>query len=339
MNTGENNLRLNANENYFGYSKNVKKAIRQDENQLHLYPNHPARLEKAIADKYDLGVDNVIIAGGSVRLIDGIVQTFSSEGEEIVYFEKAFIAYKQIIDAHKRKGVIVYQSSVACKTSLIFSIINQKTKIIFIANPNNPTGTYIEQSELTNFLNKLPKNIIVVLDEAYIEYALIETEPDTINLLSRFKNLIILRTFSKIYGLAGLRIGYGLVNEELAAILKRNRIPYFINSFAENAALVALKDEKFIQQSATKNKRERKYLYNALLKSGFNVYKSFANFLYIEFETVLEQRNILDTLKKNSIIVCDLTSFGIPNAIRISIGDRKANKVVAKTLCAIKARD
>lgn len=319
-------IRLSANENFYGCSPKVQKAIRKELKSIHLYPSIPVRLEEKLAKKLKVEQKNIVVSAGSVRLIDGIIQTLVEPDEEIIIFEQSFAAYEQLATAHRRKYVFAKLSDFICDTKNVFPLINEKTKIIFIANPNNPTGTIITHSQLEHLLKNIPEKILVVIDEAYCEYVTDKSFPDSFFLQKKYPNLIILRTFSKIYGLAGLRIGYGTMKEEMASTLKKSRIPFFFNSLSENAAIAALSDEKFISVCAKKNAKERKFLYEKLKQAGANVIPSQGNFMYIHFHSEQEKETLFKKFVENRLLICNLKVFGQEKALRITIGDRKTNE-------------
>lgn len=325
-------IRLNANENFYGCSPKVLQAIKKDLKNIPLYPSMPVRLEEKLAEKFAIHPCNIVTGGGSVRLIDGIIQSFVEPDEEIIIFERSFIAYEQLAAAHRRKFVFAKQTDFICDPQNIFPCIKDNTKVIFLANPNNPTGTIITHSQLEHLLKNVSENILVVIDEAYCEYATDKSFPDSFELQKKYPNLIILRTFSKIYGLAGLRIGYGIMKEEMANKLKLSRIPFFFNSLSEDAALAALSDEKFISACAKKNTKEREFLYEKLKKKGYNVIPSEGNFIYLYFNTDEEKESAYKKLADRNFLISNLKVFGQDKSLRIGIGDRKTNTGIIKCL-------
>ncbi len=324
-----NTIKLNANENFYGCSKKVLKTIKENINTVSYYPNYtPEKLENIIAEKHKLKASQVAVGAGSVRIIDGILQSLVNQKEEIILFENSFIAYYQLSDIHGIKYQLAKQTNYTCELKNVLPLINNKTKAVFIANPNNPTGTIITHQELIDFLNLIPKNILVIIDEAYIEFVSNKQVAKPLSLLNENKNLIIIRTFSKAYGLSGLRIGYVIANEELIALLKNNRIPFTINYLAEKAAIAALTDNIFLMQCVNKNAKERTYLYKELLKKGYSAIPSEANFIYVHIADENKKDEIVDCLKKQNILICNLKIFGQDKALRIGIGNRKVNKEI-----------
>ncbi|MCC6600547.1 MAG: histidinol-phosphate transaminase [Crocinitomicaceae bacterium] len=319
-------IRLNANENIYGCSRSVLKAIKRNIKDIYLYPAMPVRLEEKLAEKFGVEPKNIVVGAGSVRLIDGIIQTFVEHDEEIIIFERSFVAYEQLSAAHRRKHVFAKLTDFICDVDNILPLVTKKTKVIFIANPNNPTGTIITHARLEHLLEVVSNDILIVVDEAYCEYVTDKSFPDSFSLQKKYPNLIILRTFSKIHGLAGLRIGYGVMKEELAGVLKKSRIPFFFNSLSEDAALAALADEKFILLCAKKNEREREFLYEKIKQAGLNIIPSQGNFLYIHFNNEEEKEKIFKRFAEKGLLICNLKTFGQDKSLRIGIGNRKINK-------------
>ncbi len=321
-------IRLNANENPYGCSADVLKAIKKNIKNVHLYPAIPIRLEQKLADKFGVDQKNIVIGAGSVRLIDGIIQTFVEPDEEIIIFERSFIAYEQLAAAHRRKYIFAEQTNFVCDLENVLPLITKKTKVIFISNPNNPTGTIITHIQLEKALKKIPKKVLVVIDEAYCEYVTDKSFPDSLSLQKKYPNLVILRTFSKIYGLAGLRIGYAIIEESLANIMKTGRIPFFFNSLSEDAALAALADEGFVEKCAEKNSKEREYLYQHLKQIGMNVIPSQGNFIYIVFKNDIEKEAVYKKLSDAGIVIANMKIFGQDKSLRIGIGNKKSIKKI-----------
>jgi histidinol-phosphate aminotransferase len=329
-------VRLHANENFYGCSPTVAQAIKKNIKNVSHYSAIPLRLEEKLAQMFGVQQNNIVVSGGSVRLIDGIIQTFAEHDEEVIFFDRSFVAYEQLAVSHRRKHLLATQTNYTCDVEQIFPLITKKTSVIFIDNPNNPTGTIITHDQLEKLLKNISKKIIVVIDEAYGEYVTDKSFPDSISLQKTFPNLIILRTFSKIYGLAGLRIGYAIAEEKIAGQLKINRIPFFFNTFSEDAALAALADDKFIKQCTKANDAERKYLFTKIKSAGYNVVASQANFVYVYFDTEEEKETVFQQLLDVGLLVCNLKVFGLQKSLRIGVGDRKTNTEIVLCLQNLK---
>ncbi|NUM51917.1 MAG: histidinol-phosphate transaminase [Flavobacteriales bacterium] len=326
-------IKLNANENFYGCSPKVVSFIKKNAHIVSSYPNYtPEKLEQAIAQKLNVSANCVAVGAGSVRIIDGILQSLVKPENEILIFENSFVAYYQLADIHQIQYKLIPQQQFVCKLENVIPYVTNKTKLIFIANPNNPTGTAITHKELVQFINKIPTSVLVIVDEAYIEYATKKNIAKPLNLISKHKNIVVIRTFSKAYGLAGLRIGYVIADEKIIAQLKNNRIPFTINCFAEKAALTALSDETFLNSCVQKNKTEKEFLFSSLKKKGYQVVSSEANFLFVYFKKEEEKEKVYHALLDKNLVICNLKIFGQEKCLRIGIGDRKINKQIIASM-------
>lgn len=326
-------IKLSANENCYGCSPLVLDAIQKKYKDVHLYPEvDPIGLKDKLAEKFGVKRNNIVVGAGSVRIIDGLIQTFVGEGEEVLTFENSFIAYGQFSGFHKRKCHFAPLSEFRCVPENLLPLITDKTRLIFIANPNNPTGTIISHSELEEFLKKISDTIIVAIDEAYAEYVTDSSFPNSVELQKKYPNLVILRSFSKIYGLAGLRVGYSIMDEEIAARMTERQIPFSLNYLSPDAAIVALKDEKFIKKSSLDNAQQREYLFSEFKKRGYNTILSHANFIYLWFDKDEGKEVFYMNLFNSGIVICDMKVFGQSRALRITIGSEAMNKKIISIL-------
>lgn len=322
-------IKLSANENCYGCSLLAREAILKNYRDVHLYPElHPLALKEKLAVKYGVLVKNIVTGAGSVGIINALIQTFAGLDNEVLTFENSFIAYSQLSHIHNRLCHFAPLSDLSCNPENLLPSINDRTRLIFIANPNNPTGTIISHTQLQNFLAKIPGNIIVVIDEAYAEYVTDPLFPDSIELQRKYPNLVILHSFSKIYGLAGLRIGYAIAEESIAAKLTHCQIPFSLNYLSYNVAIAALDDTGFIDESARMNDEQRNYLVYELKRLGYNTIPSQSNFIYVWFDTDAEKEKMYDVLFRNGIIICNMKIFGQEKALRITVGAQEANNKI-----------
>ena len=250
----------------------------------------------------------------------------------MITFENSFIAYGQLSHIHNHSCHFAPLADLSCDPVNLMSYINDKTKLIFIANPNNPTGTIITHAQLQAFLESVPERIVVVIDEAYAEYVTDPSFPNSVNLQARHSNLVILHSFSKIYGLAGLRIGFAIAENDIAAELTHCQIPFSLNYLSYHAASCALEDTRFIDDSAGRNDIQRKYLETEFRRMGYNTIATQSNFIYLWFDTDAEKVKVYDILLSNRIIICDLKVFGQELALRITIGDQETNTRIIELL-------
>ncbi|QEC69231.1 histidinol-phosphate transaminase [Panacibacter ginsenosidivorans] len=334
MKTNKKIIKLSANENFYGCSPLVQDAIKKYRwNDIHLYPDFlQASLKEQLADKFQVCAQNILLGMGTIGIIESIIRFLVKPGEEIITLERSFVAYWQLSQTHERKCNFAALTNFTCDINNILSCINNKTSVIFIANPNNPTGTIIPHDDLKNLLENISPKIFVVVDEAYNEYVTDPSYPDSLKLLAEFPNFIILRSFSKIYGLAGLRIGYGIAHEKVAAVLEQKRLPFSINSVASVAAIASLDDEAFIMSCKEKNETERAFLFSQLKKSGYSVLPTQANFIYLYFDNEAEKKMAYNRLYENGLQVCDLKSFHQDRSLRMVVADRTINDIIVYLL-------
>ncbi len=326
-------IKLSSNENCYGCSPLALQAIESNYRAVHLYPEvSPVALKEKIAAQFGVSPKNIIVGAGSVRIIDGLIQTYVGSDEEVLTFEKSFVAYGQLSGFQKRKCHFAPLSDFRCLPENLLPLINNKTRLIFIANPNNPTGTIITHVELEMLLSKISSDITVVIDEAYSEYSTNTSFPDSLALQKKYPNLVILHSFSKIYGLAGLRIGYAIMEEHKATRMIQNKIPFSVNYLSSDAAIASLNDQEFIHHSAISNAAQRDYLYSELTRLDFHVVPSQANFLYLWFDKEDEKKKVYDTLFQNGILICDLNVFGQQKSLRITIGKKETNQRIIAML-------
>lgn len=320
-------IRMMTNENPLGSPPQVAERLLNDCDRIYRYPDpDPVALREKLARKLDLCVDNICISAGSVALIDNIIQTLVEQDEEVLTFERSFVAYGLLAEWHRRKCRFAPQNRFTCHIESLLPLVNEKTGVIFLANPNNPTSTCISHSEVVELLDHVPSHVLVVLDEAYHEYVTATDYPDNIALQKKYPNLFVLRSFSKIYGLAGLRIGYGYGNVSVIEKLNRHRLPYSINTLSVKAAKIALEDENFVLKSKAFNSRQRELLYNSLNDLGFHVMPPQGNFIYLLFPVEPEKEWVYEKLRESGIYVCNLKSFGQDKSLRISVGLDKDNR-------------
>ena len=331
VNYGAELIRLAQNENPYGVSPKAVAAIQENLNLVPQYPDvKQLELRQLLADKANVTIDNIVVGAGSVSIIETMIKTFVKKDEHIVFPKISFTAYKVLAEIYGVNFRIAEMNNYRTDLTIISKSCDEKTKLVFLANPNNPTGTIFHHDELKEFIEQINPNTIVVIDEAYIEYVSDPSFPNSLELLSKHPNVIILRSFSKIYGLAGLRIGYGIAHQSIINKIENQRTPFTINVLASVAAFAAFKDEDFINYSTKNNEIQRMYLYANLKKLGFNVLDSQANFLYLYFHNKLERDVIYNQLFEGGFQTRKMEPFGDEKALRISLGDEVTNqKIIA----------
>lgn len=323
-------IKLASNENPLGPSPKAVEAIRKNVSGVNRYPD--ARgfyLKRKIAKYLNVKPANIVLGNGSDELIDIIIKTFVEEDENIITAEATFLEYEIISRVNSRKITAVPLRYFKYDLEAIKKKIDKKTKLIFIANPNNPTGTYITKVEAEDFIRDLPPNILLVLDEAYDVFVDAQDFPNGLNYLSN-KNIIVLKTFSKAYGLAGLRIGYAVADSELVSGMEKVRQPFNVNALAQAAATAALEDKKFLKKTRRIILEGKDYLYDALNKLGIAYVPSVANFILID--TGKDGMALCKDMLKYGVIVRDMQQYGLKNFIRVTIGTKKENERFIKVL-------
>jgi len=302
----------------------IRKAVNLETKNINRYPESGSfYLRKALASKLRVNEDQLIFGNGSDELITLSLRVFVKPGEEIIVAYPAFLIYEvqaKVQGAKIRR--VPLKNFCYCLDSMA-KAVNKKTKIIFITNPDNPTGSYLTHSKIKDFLSKIPDTVLVFFDEAYFEFAP-ANRARTLDLLRLRKNVLVTRTFSKAYGLAGLRIGYGVTTSKIASIFNKVREPFNINRFAQVAAVEALKNKDFLRKVISHVNKEKKYLYQELKKCGVSFTKSATNFILVDFKE--DTSSVYDYLLKNGIIIRELKEWGLINFFRITVGYHSANK-------------
>ncbi len=315
--------KLASNENSLGPSPKAVAAIKKVLKDINRYPDGSCYyLRVRLAEKLGVAPENLIFGNGSDEIMGIIVQTFMNPDEEAVIAEPTFLEYRLIVQAAGAQIKAVPLVNFKYDLDAMKRAVTDKTKVIFIANPDNPTGSYLTDREITRFLDGLSDDIIVVMDEAYYDFVDAKDYPDTMKYL-KDRNVIILRTFSKAYGLAGLRIGYGLANAGLIDCMNRVRQPFNVNMLAQVAALASLDDPQHLKRSVATVLKGKKYLYRKLDKMGLSYIPSETNFILMDVRR--DGREVFERLLRYGVIVRDMKSYKLDSYIRVTIGTQKEN--------------
>lgn len=323
-------VKLASNENPLGPSPFAVKALRKKIGAVHWYPDGDAHnLKEAIGRWLGVQKENLVIGNGSNEIIELIVRTFLLPGENAVVSQFAFIVFDMVTRAAQGKVVTVPAKNYGHNLAQMAKAVNPKTKILFVANPNNPTGTYATRAEVESLLKAVPKRVLVVMDEAYFEYVEEADYPDSLAYLGKYSNLMVLRTFSKIFGLSGLRVGYGVARKEVVEMINRIRQPFNVNSLGQTAARAAIDDHKHLEKSRKVNREGKEFLYRQLSKMGLEVVPSAGNFLLID---VKKGREVFKKLLPKGIIVRPLDPYGLPKFIRATVSTMGENRKFLRTL-------
>ena len=331
-------VKLSSNENPYGPSERVLNAIKNSFSDACRYPyEFIHELQKTLASKHGVPVESIVVTGGSNEALRVTGLAISSQGGNIVAGKPTYLALMSYAEGwgSKIKWVSV-DSEKGYDLKNIKSSVDDETKMIFIANPNNPTGTYLTKNELLDLRRRLNKNILLVVDDAYFEYMKNKDYKSGIELFKNSKNVFILRTFSKIYGLASLRIGWGYGDKSIIKELYKIKPPFNVNKFAQICAVESLKDDKFVKKSVIHNLKWCKKIKNEMLKYNIGTNKISGNFFLLDFKKAkFTADTTLKKLQKYGIILREMNSYGIKNCLRLTIGNTKENQIFLKRMNTI----
>jgi histidinol-phosphate aminotransferase len=317
--------KLASNENPLGPSPRALEAIGRSLGTLNLYPDGGLELRRVLAREFDVKVENVIAGSGSEGIMSNIIRTFLCDEDEVLTTEAAFMGFQVLAKSRGVKYRTVPYRDWHYDLPALTRAINDNTKIVYLANPNNPTGTIFTKHEFNEFYQHVPERVLIILDEAYFEYAKDNPRyPDSMNY--RYDNVITLRTFSKIYGLAGARIGYGFAHEDLISNLLKVKLPFEPSAPAQAAGVAALADKEFLHRSLALNARGLKFLSESLRELGYAAVPSEANFVMLPLASAEQADKLTGDLLRQGVIVRPLKAFGLPHCIRISTGTDEDNQ-------------
>lgn len=318
-------IKLASNENPLGISAKVAQAITQRLSMLSRYPDgNGFQLKQALAHHLQVSSDQLTLGNGSNDVLALMVQCFATSADEVIFSQHAFAVYALATQAVGAKAVVTPARNWAHDLDAMAAAITERTRLIFIANPNNPTGTWLSKGELKAFLNSVPDHVLVVLDEAYCEYVDQENYPDGIKLQKQCDNLIVTRTFSKAYGLAGLRVGYAVSSAAIADVLNRIRQPFNVNELAQVAALAALQDQDYLARSRNVNNAGLDQLADGFDALGLSYIPSVANFICAQVGEQAE--TIFNLLLQQGVIVRPVANYQMPQWLRVSVGLQAENE-------------
>ncbi len=317
-------IKLASNENPLGASPQALTAIQKALQNMHIYPDGACfELKQTLSLFLNKSTNQLTIGNGSENILEIIMKAYLKPGDEAVISQYAFLTIPLLIQGHGGKIVRVPANNFNHDIPNMISAVHEKTRIIFIVNPNNPTGTYTKQNELIHLLESIPPHVLVVVDEAYHEYISSLDYPDTLSMLDQYPNLVVVRTFSKAYGLAALRIGFAISSPVIADILNRARLPFNVNSIATVAAKAALLDQDHIKKSIKINQEGMKQLEEGLKKLKIDYIPSLGNFITIN--VIKNSAEITQKLLLQGVIVRPLIPYNMLNYIRVTIGTFEQN--------------
>ena len=321
-------IKLASNENPLGPSAKVLSAIKNELAELSRYPDgNGFDLKAVLAKKHAVDVHQITLGNGSNDILEILTRAFVTPEHEIIFSQHAFVVYQIVTQAVGAKAVVVPAKDWGHDLDAMQKAITDKTRVIFIANPNNPTGTWLGAKELSSFLQAVPENVLVVLDEAYFEFAdsdiAAEDYPNGIELAKKYPNLIVTRTFSKAYGLAGLRVGYSISNSQIADALNRVRQPFNVNSLALKAAEIAIDDVEYLDRGLKLNAKGMSQLISAFERMNLSYIPSIGNFICVNVGD--NAMKVYDDLLYEGVIVRPVANYEMPEYLRITIGTEKEN--------------
>jgi len=330
-------VKLASNENPLGMSPNAHMAMMDALDDIARYPDgNSVLLRDAVCEKFNVAPTQLVFGNGSNDILELAARAFLAPGDEAVYSQHAFAVYSLVTQAVGATGLVVPAQAYGHDLDAMLKAITPKTRMVFVANPNNPTGTLIGKQALKNFLSSVPKHTLVILDEAYDEYLTDELKAESIGWLAEFDNLVISRTFSKAYGLAGLRVGFGLTSSAIADLMNRVRQPFNVNSIAQVAAVASLSDDAFVERTRAINQAGMAQITQGLQQLGLSFIPSFANFVSFK---VNDASGVYQRLLNQGVIVRPIANYEMPDYLRVSIGLFSENDRFLKALAsAIEAK-
>lgn len=312
-------IKLASNENPLGPGSKAKAVIASSMENLSRYPDgNGVALKSVLAERLHVPQEALTLGNGSNEVLELLVRAFATPAHEVIYSQHSFAVYALATQAVGARAVVTAASEWGHDLAAMAASVTERTRVMFIANPNNPTGTWLNESQLRQLLGATPSHVLVVVDEAYAEYVVDENYPDCRTWVSQYSNLVVTRTFSKVHGLAGLRVGYSLSDPGVAEILNRVRQPFNVNSVAQAAAAAALVDTEHVARSVVHNRAELSHLTAAFDRMGLDFVPSVANFVAVDLGR--PSNTVYEALLREGVIVRPMGSYGMPNHLRVTVG-------------------
>ena len=328
-------IKLASNENPLGPPPAVSEYLRSAAADLHRYPDGSGfELKTALAERHEVGLDQICLGNGSNDVLDMVARVFVSAGDVGIISQHAFIVYYLSLAYVHANIQITKANEYGHDVGAMIQAVDERTRIIYIANPNNPTGTWSRAEELRRLLDEVPSSVIVVIDEAYAEYVAEPKYPNCIAWLSKYPNLVVTRTFSKIFALAGLRIGYSVSSPEISDLMNRVRQPFNCNTLAMSCALIALRDQNHCEKSVQLNREQLRILSQGFAEMGYETIGSVANFLCIDMK--VSAMTAYQKLLERGVILRPIGGYGMPNHLRVSVGTASENSRLLDTFNSLK---
>ena len=332
-----NPIKLSANESALGPSPKAIKSVEKNNKKIFRYPESDSlKLREIISKKFKIDPKKIICGAGSDQIFDLTCQIFLDPEDEVIVTEFGFIMHRIYASIYKAKVILAKENNLKASVEEILKKVTSKTKIVFIANPNNPTGTYLSKSEMQNLRQNLRSDILLVVDDAYFEFLDKDDFSSGLDLFKNEKNVLITRTFSKIYGLAGLRLGWGYSSHEIIDSMYQIKPPFNVNSIAITAGIEAIKDHKWTKKAIEYNKVWSKKIFSVLKECKIKTNEPTTNFFLLNFnKTKINSDEVFDKLASKRIILRKMTQYNMPNTLRLTIGNKQANEHFIKSIRSI----
>lgn len=329
-----NSIKLASNENPWGASPKAIEAISKALESVQRYPDGSAfYLTEALAKNIGVNMSEIVLGNGSNEIIEFLVKAFISEGKEVITSHPSFLMYQKFVQVRGGVNKVVELKDMHHDLDAVMAEVNENTRLIFIDNPNNPTGTFLEPKALYEFISALPEHVILVLDEAYVDFMSLDKWMDIYSLIRNTTGrcgVVSLRTFSKAYGLSGLRVGFGIMPESIATCLHKVRQPFNINSLAQVGALASLEDSEFYNDTITKTRKGIEYLSCEVEKMGCKAFASQTNFFLIDVQGDADK--LYEAMLYKGVIIRSMSAYGFPNYVRITVGNESENQRFLQSL-------
>ena len=329
-------VKIASNENALGPSPKAIDAMLKASRKMHLYPDSACfYLRQGLAKRLGVHMDELLVGNGSNELIEFMSHVFLEKGANIVVASDAFVIYKLVASVFRAETISVPSKNFTHDLDAMRAAITPKTRLVYLGNPNNPTGTMVNGAAIDRFIEQVPEHVVVVLDEAYIELLPKEKQPNTLHYVKQGRKLYILRTFSKIYGLAGLRVGYAIAPKEGIELLHRVRQPFNVNAMGQIAALAALEDDEFVKKTQSMVAEGLDYLGQSFEELGLFYVPSVTNFILVK---VGKGRQVFQELQRRKVIVRPMDAYGLPEYVRATVGLQRENERFIHALGAVLKR-
>jgi len=333
----DNPIKLSANESALGPSPKAIQAFEDDKNNISKYPESDSEsLREVLSKKFNIDPKRIICGSGSDQIFDFTCRLFLKPEDEVIVTEFGFIMHRIYASLHNAKVILAKEKNFKASVEEILKKVTNKTKIVFIANPNNPTGTYISKNEMINLRKKLRSNILLVVDDAYFEFLNLNDFKSGLDLFKDSNNVLVTRTFSKIYGLAGLRLGWGYSSKEIIDAMYQTKPPFNVNRAALAAGIAAIRDDQWIKKAIEHNTLWSNKIFSILKEYKIQSNEPSANFFLMNFSEIkINSDNVFEKLANKRLILRKMTQYKMPSSLRITIGNEEVNKLFIKSLGSI----